>query len=89
MKFQNRFNWIAQQFDENETKSSFFICEGKNNNSRRCSYIYKKNPFKDEQCLCGSTACIDIHKEKLIDANVSDLNFMACFLTECHEYLKN
>ena len=29
MKFQNRFNWIAQQYDENETKSSFFICEGK------------------------------------------------------------
>ena len=30
IKFQNRFNWIAQQFDEHEKKSSFFICEGKN-----------------------------------------------------------
>tara|TARA_B100002051_G_scaffold212731_1_gene204511 strand:+ start:620 stop:2452 length:1833 start_codon:yes stop_codon:yes gene_type:complete len=80
MKFQNRFNWIAQQFDENEKKSSFFICEGKNKDLRRCSYIYKKNPYKDDQCpMCNSTACIDIHKEKLIDVNVSDLNLHGMF----------
>ncbi len=80
MKFQNRFNWIAQQFDENEKKSSFFICEGTNKNYLRCSYIYQKNPFKDDQCpICNSTACIDIHKEKLIDVNVSDINLHGMF----------
>ena len=80
IKFQNRFNWIAQQFDEKETKSSFFICEGKNKNNERCSYIYKKDLYKDEQCaICSSTACIDIHKEKLVDSNVSDLNLHGMF----------
>lgn len=80
IKFQNRFNWIAQQFDENETKSSFFICEGKNKEKERCSYIYKKDLYKDDQCpICASTACIDIHKEKLVDSNVSDLNLHGMF----------
>ena len=80
MKFQNRFNWIAQQFDENEKKSSFFICEGKNKDSERCSYIYKKDLYKDDQCpMCSSTACIDIQKEKLVDSNVSDLNLHGMF----------
>ena len=63
-----------------EKKSSFFICEGKNKDLTRCSYIYKKNPYKDDQCpMCNSTACIDIHKEKLIDVNVSDLNLHGMF----------
>ena len=80
IKFQNRFNWIAQQFDENENKSSFFICEGNNKNDQRCSYIYNKSPYKDDQCpLCESTACIDIHKEKLIDVNVSSINLHGMF----------
>ncbi len=80
IKFQNRFNWIAQQFDENEKKSSFFICEGKNQDHERCSYIYKKDLYRDDQCpICSSTACIDIHKEKLIDSNVSDLNLHGMF----------
>ena len=80
IKFQNRFNWIAQQFDEHEKKSSFFICEGKNRDNERCSYIYKKDLFKDDQCpVCSSTACIDIHKEKLVDSNVSDLNLHGMF----------
>ena len=80
IKFQNRFNWIAQQFDEQEKKSSFFICEGKNKDNERCSYIYKKDLYKDDQCpVCSSTACIDIHKEKLVDSNVSDLNLHGMF----------
>ena len=80
IKFQNRFNWIAQQFDEQEKKSSFFICEGKNIDDDRCSYIYKKDIYKDDQCpICSSTACIDIHKEKLVDSNVSDLNLHGMF----------
>lgn len=80
IKFQNRFNWIAQQFDEHEKKSSFFICEGTNKDQERCSYIYKKDLYKDDQCpICSSTACIDIHKEKLVDSNVSDLNLHGMF----------
>ena len=80
IKFQNRFNWIAQQFDEHEKKSSFFICEGRNKDQERCSYIYKKDLYKDDQCpVCSSTACIDIHKEKLVDSNVSDLNLHGMF----------
>jgi len=80
IKFQNRFNWIAQQFDKNESKSSFFICEGSNQFNLRCSYIYNKSPYKDDQCpICESTACIDIHKEKLIDVNVSDINLHGMF----------
>ena len=80
MKFKNRFNWIAQQFDENEKKSSFFICEGKNSSNLRCSYMYKKNLYKDHQCpICRSSACIDIHKEKLLDISVSDLNLHGMF----------
>jgi hypothetical protein len=80
IKFQNRFNWIATQFEETENKSSFFICEGKDKKGLRCSYIYKKDIYKDDQCpICTSTACIDIHKEKLVDSNVSDLNLHGMF----------
>jgi len=80
IKFQNRFNWIATQFDEAENKSSFFICEGKDKKGLRCSYIYKKDVYRDDQCpICASTACIDIHKEKLVDSNVSDLNLHGMF----------
>tara|TARA_B100000745_G_scaffold198293_1_gene130756 strand:- start:215 stop:1006 length:792 start_codon:yes stop_codon:yes gene_type:complete len=80
IKFKNRFNWIAQQFDEKEKKSSFFICEGKNSSNHRCSFIYKRNLYKDQYCpICKSSACIDIHKEKLIDISVSDLNLHGMF----------
>ena len=57
-----------KNIDEKEKKSSFFICEGKNSSNHRCSYIYKRNLYKDQYCpICKSSACIDIHKEKLID----------------------
>jgi len=80
MKFKNRFNWIAQQFEGEKNKSSFFICEGKNSINQRCSYIYKKNMFKENLCPeCQSSSCIDIHKEKLVDVSVSDLNLHGMF----------
>ena len=42
--------------------------------------MYKKNLYKDHQCpICRSSACIDIHKEKLLDISVSDLNLHGMF----------
>ena len=46
IRFMNRFNWIGQQQDDEESSETYLLCKSELPNSTRCSFIYKKGPMK-------------------------------------------
>ena len=68
MQFMNRFNWIGQQRDAEESSAVYLLCNNKLPNSTRCSHIYKKSVHENDTCpVCGTYAAVDIYKEQKLD----------------------
>jgi hypothetical protein len=68
MQFMNRFNWIGQQRDAENSSAVYLLCNNKLPNSTRCSHIYKKNIHENDTCpVCGTYAAVDIYKEQKLD----------------------
>ena len=73
MKFMNRFNWIGQQQEKNGEDEPFLLCQSQIKNDLRCSYIYRKNDYKDDTCpICNSYAAIDIYKQSNVQESLSE-----------------
>ncbi len=68
MQFMNRFNWIGQQRDAENSSAVYLLCNNKLPNSTRCSHIYKKSIHENDTCpVCGTYAAVDIYKEQKLD----------------------
>ncbi|NKB55742.1 MAG: DEAD/DEAH box helicase [Alphaproteobacteria bacterium] len=73
MQFMNRFNWIGQQQDDEETPETYLLCKNELTNGTRCSHIYKKDAYQDDTCpVCGTYAAIDIYKEQKLDNTLNE-----------------
>ena len=73
MQFRNRFNWIGQQQDGEESSGIYLLCKNELPNRTRCSHIYKKDVFEDDTCpICGSYAAVDIYKEQHLDSSLNE-----------------
>jgi hypothetical protein len=73
MQFMNRFNWIGQHQDGEDTSDIYLLCKNELPNRTRCSHIYKKNAYEDDTCpVCGTYAAIDIYKEQKLDSSLNE-----------------
>ena len=73
MQFKNRFNWIGQQQDGEESSGIHLLCKNELPNGTRCSHIYKKDAYEDDTCpVCRSYAAIDIFKEQKLDRSLNE-----------------
>ncbi len=73
MQFMNRFNWIGQQQDDEDSSETYLLCKNEMANGMRCSHIYLKNAFENETCpVCGTYAAIDIYKEQKLDRSLNE-----------------
>tara|TARA_B100000586_G_scaffold265493_1_gene237262 strand:- start:268 stop:2100 length:1833 start_codon:yes stop_codon:yes gene_type:complete len=73
MEFKNRFNWIGQQQDGEESSGIYLLCKNELPKGTRCSHIYKKDAYEDDTCpVCRSYAAIDIFKEQKLDRSLNE-----------------
>ena len=73
MQFKNRFNWIGQQQDGEESSEIHLLCKNELPNGTRCSHIYKKDAYEDDTCpVCRSYAAVDIFKEQKLDRSLNE-----------------
>jgi superfamily II DNA or RNA helicase len=73
MQFMNRFNWIGQQQDGEDSNDIYLLCENKLSDGTRCSHIYRKNAHTDDTCpVCGTYAATDIYKEQKLDRSLNE-----------------
>ncbi len=73
LEFKNRFNWVSKQNYVKDRDYTFLLCEGLNEDGRRCSLVYKKKILSDESCpLCNSYASTDLYKDNKIDKPKND-----------------
>jgi superfamily II DNA or RNA helicase len=73
MQFQNRFNWIGQQQDDEEHPETYLLCKNDIARGRPCSHIYRKGDVEGDACpVCGKYAAIDIYKERRLDLTFND-----------------
>ena len=73
MQFMNRFNWIGQQQDDEDTPETYLLCKNELANGTRCSHIYKKDAYQDDTCpICGTYAAVDIYKEQKLDNTLNE-----------------
>ena len=73
MEFKNRFNWIGQQQDGEESGGIHLLCKNELPNGTRCSHIYKKDAYEDDTCpVCRSYAAVDIFKEQKLDRSLNE-----------------
>ena len=73
MQFKNRFNWIGQQQDGEESSRIHLLCKNELPNGTRCSHIYKKDAYEDDTCpVCRSYAAVDIFKEQKLDRSLNE-----------------
>ena len=73
MQFKNRFNWIGQQQDGEESGGIHLLCKNELPNGTRCSHIYKKDAYEDDTCpVCRSYAAVDIFKEQKLDRSLNE-----------------
>ncbi|MBT8002401.1 MAG: DEAD/DEAH box helicase [Rhodospirillales bacterium] len=73
IQFKNRFNWIGQQQDGEDTSDIYLLCKNELPNRTRCSHIYRKDAFDDDTCpVCHSYAAVDIYKEQKLDSTLNE-----------------
>ncbi|MBT3790715.1 MAG: DEAD/DEAH box helicase [Alphaproteobacteria bacterium] len=73
MQFMNRFNWIGEQQDGEDSDDIYLLCKNELANKSRCSHIYRKNEHANDTCpVCGTYAAVDIYKEQKLDSSLNE-----------------
>ena len=86
LQYQNRFNWIGQQQDDEEQPETYLLCKNDIARGRPCSHIYKKNDTEGDVCpVCGIYAAVDIYKERRLDLTINDNKLHKIFFTKVPE----
>ncbi len=86
LQFQNRFNWIGQQQDDEEHPETYLLCKNDIAKGRPCSHIYRKGDVEGDACpVCGKYAAIDIYKERRLDLTFNDNKLHRIFFARVPE----
>ena len=86
LKFQNRFDWIGQQQDDEDQPETYLLCKNDIAKGRPCSFIYRKGDYQGDACpACGKYAAIDIYKERRLDLTVNDNKLHRIFFSRVPE----
>ncbi len=86
LQYQNRFNWIGQQQDDEEKPETYLLCKNDIAQGRSCSHIYKKNETDGDACpVCGKYAAVDIYKERRLDLTITDNKLHKIFFSKVPE----
>lgn len=86
LQYQNRFNWIGQQQDDEEKPETYLLCKNDIAEGRPCSHIYKKNETEGDACpVCGKFSAVDIYKERRLDLTINDNKLHRIFFTRVPE----
>ena len=86
LRYQNRFNWIGQQQDDEQEPETYLLCKNDIASGRPCSNIYRKNDCEGDACpACGKYAAIDIYKERRLDLTVNDNKLHRIFFSRVPE----
>ena len=73
MQFMNRFNWIGQQQDGEDSGDIYLLCKNELPSKMRCSHVYKKGSYENDTCpVCGTYAATDIYKEQKLDNTLNE-----------------
>jgi len=73
LQYMNRFNWIGEQQDGEDSNDVYLLCKNKLANKTRCSHIYRKNAYADDTCpVCGTYAAVDIYQEQKLDCSLNE-----------------
>jgi superfamily II DNA or RNA helicase len=86
LQYQNRFNWIGQQQDDEDRPETYLLCKNDVAKGRPCSHIYKKNENEGDACpVCGIYSAIDIYKERRLDLTFNDNKLHKVFFSKAPE----
>lgn len=86
LQFQNRFNWIGQQQDDEEQPETYLLCKNDISKGRPCSHIYRKGDIDGDACpVCGKYSAIDIYKERRLDLTFNDNKLHRIFFSRVPE----
>ncbi|MEX0694640.1 MAG: DEAD/DEAH box helicase [Rhodospirillales bacterium] len=86
MQFQNRFNWIGQQQDDENEPETYLLCKNDIARGLPCSHIYRKNETEGDACpVCGIYSAVDIYKERRLDLTINDNKLHKIFFTKVPE----
>lgn len=86
MQFQNRFNWIGQQQDDENEPETYLLCKNDMARGQPCSHIYRKNENEGDACpVCGIYSAVDIYKERRLDLTINDNKLHKIFFTKIPE----
>ncbi len=86
MQFQNRFNWIGQQQDDEEQPETYLLCKNDIAKGRPCSHMYRKGEVEGDACpICGKYAAINIYKERRLDLTFNDNKLHRIFFSRVPE----
>ena len=86
LQYQNRFNWIGQQQDDEEQPETYLLCKNDTARGQPCSHVYKKDTTDGDACpVCGTYAAVDIYKERRLDLTINDNKLHKIFFTKVPE----
>ena len=89
MQFMNRFNWLGQQQDDEDSSDIYLLCKNELPNRTRCSHIYKKNDYENDTCpICGTYAAVDIYKEQKLDNSLNENGLHRLFFSRVPKVFK-
>tara|TARA_B100000886_G_scaffold9562_1_gene6146 strand:+ start:325 stop:2139 length:1815 start_codon:yes stop_codon:yes gene_type:complete len=90
LQYQNRFNWIGQQQDDEEKPETYLLCKNEHGNGRPCSHIYKKDLFEGDACpVCGKFSAVDIYRERRLDLSINDNKLHRIFFSRVPEIYRD
>lgn len=86
LQFQNRFNWIGQQQDDEDNPETYLLCKNETAQGKSCSHIYKKGQFEGDTCpACNKYAAVDIYKAQKLDLTLNDNKLHRIFFSKVPE----
>ncbi len=86
LQFQNRFNWVGQQQDDEDKPETYLLCKNDIAKGRPCSHIYRKDDYEGDACpACGKYSAIDIYKDRRLDLKVNDNKLHRIFFSRVPE----
>ncbi len=86
LQFQNRFNWIGQQQDDEENPETYLLCKNEVEQGIPCSHIYRKDFFEGDTCpVCNKYAAVDIYKAQQLNLSINDNKLHKIFFSRVPE----
>ncbi|MCR9176982.1 MAG: DEAD/DEAH box helicase [Alphaproteobacteria bacterium] len=86
LQFQNRFNWIGQQQDDETNPETYLLCKNEIEPGVACSHIYRKDSFDGDTCpACNKYAAVDIYKAQKLNLTINDNKLHNIFFSRVPE----